>query len=97
MAKLKPGMQREITDLWRNGMPAIFIRKAYGISQSTLQAWLSSFGEAKRTGGGPLRLTAEVMDKVRVMREKGMTWDDVSDSIGFEKRYLQMRYAGKKR
>lgn len=97
MSKLKPGMKREIIDLWQNGRPAAFITKAYGLHRMTLNRWLNKWGVPRRTGGSVSSLTPDVMDVARKMREEGLTWDAVADRMGYTKAYLQLRMAGRSR
>lgn len=80
--------RQQVVDLYRSGYSRLEIQVETGISQPTIRKILAENGYPPREIRDPVRLTAEVCERIIEMRNAGASVAQIEDQTGVSKRSI---------
>lgn len=93
----KPGRPRCLTDeqviyaiaQYKRGRSMPNIGREFGVSAATLGTYFEEAGIARRPRGGTLQVTPDITQLAKGLRDKGLSWWDIAQVIGFSETILK--------
>lgn len=83
------GVNKQILERFQQGTSKNAIAKELGITRSAVYSCLEHSRMHKNTGkGAVVKLTSEAKKQVKKLRDKGMSWGEISDETGVSKTQL---------
>ena len=93
----KPGRPRRLTDEqvtyaiaeYKRGRSLPNIGREFGVAAATIGTYFEEAGVARRPRGSAMQVTPEITEMATRMREKGLSWWDIAQVIGFSETILK--------
>jgi lambda repressor-like predicted transcriptional regulator len=93
----KQGRPRCLTDeqviytiaQYKRGRSLPNLGREFGVSAATIGTYLKKAGIARRPRGGTMQVTPEITRMAAGLRDKGLSWWDIAQVIGFSETILK--------